>query len=182
MYNKIANKLKGLLARAIIHVVSEAGGRQFCQVTILNGEIKSQVERPQRFGFASNPPADTACVIGFIGADRNKPVILGDNHAKHHFDTKGGESAQYDAYDQFIYLKKDGSIEIVSGGLVTVKSSTKVRMETPRLEVTGEIIDRCDTDGRTMSDGREIYDTHDHNENNNNGGPTDDPSQKMGGF
>ena len=38
----------------------------------------------------------------------------------------------------------------------------KIRMETPRLEVTGDVIDHCDSQGHTAANMREIYNTHTH--------------------
>lgn len=181
MIQQIINRLKSILARGIIQMVADEGGRQFCQITVLAGEHKNNVERIQHFGFTSNPPSGSAAVIGFIGADRGKPVVLGDNDpATRKKGLAAGESSSYDAFGQYVYLKKDGSIEIRTNGDLLIKSADKVRIETDQLEVTGEIIDHVDDDGRSMSYMRERYDEHDHDENDS-GGPTDEPNQKMGG-
>jgi len=50
-------------------------------------------------------------------------------------------------------------------------------METDQLEVTGEIKDHCDTDGRTMDEMRTIYDSHTHP--GDSGGTTGVPNQGM---
>lgn len=183
MMNQIVNRLKSAIARGIIHLVNDAAGRQFCQITILAGEVKANVERPQHFGFTSNPPPGTAAVIAFIGADRGKPVVIGDNDpATRKKSLKSGESAQYDALGQFVYLKDDGSIEIESGGVLLIRSAEKVRMETAQLEVTGEIIDRVDADGQSMAAMRAVYNVHTHDENDGHDhSPTDEPNQQMGG-
>jgi len=59
-----------------------------------------------------------------------------------------------------------------------IKASTKVRIESPQLEATGEIIDLVEGTGRTMSGMRSIYNGHVHPENDN-GGPTGQPTQGM---
>lgn len=197
MMERIINRLKSILARGIIQLVNDEGGRQLCQVTVLAGEVKENVDRIQQFGFTSNPPAGTAAIIGFIGADRGKPVILGDNNPEER--KKGlnaGESAAYDAFDQYIYLKNDGSIEIQTNGLLTIKSADKVFMETELLEVTGgittgegasiggsltavgDITDRNGSGGISMSAMRGVYDEHDHDETQ---ATTQTPNQEMGG-
>lgn len=61
----------------------------------------------------------------------------------------------------------------------TVQAATKVRLETPLLEVTGDIKDKCDSSGKTMSGMRTTYNSHNHNENNTVGGPTNLPNQAM---
>ena len=50
-------------------------------------------------------------------------------------------------------------------------------MVTPLLECTGEIKDRCNSDGRTMEDMRNIYDGHTHP--GDSGGTTGAPNQVM---
>lgn len=45
---------------------------------------------------------------------------------------------------------------------ITLKSTIKVRLETPLLECTGEIKDRCESDGRSMEEMRNIYNGHNH--------------------
>lgn len=183
MMSQVVNRLKSAIARGIIHLVSDEAGRQFCQVTILAGETKAKVERIQRFGFTSSPPAGTAAVIAFLGGDRSKPVIIGDNDpGTRKKGLNSGESAQYDASGQFIYIKDDGSIEIKTNGVLLIRSAEKVRMETAQLEVTGEIIDHVDSDGQSMSGMRDVYNSHDHDENDgHNHSPTDEPNQQMGG-
>lgn len=179
---QVVNRLKSIIARGIIQMVNDEQGRQFCQVSVLAGETKNNVERIQHFGFTSNPPSGSAAAIAFVGADRGKPMIFGDNHpASRKTGLVPGESAAYDNFDQYIYLKKDGSIEVKTGGTLLIKSADKVRVEADILECTGEIKDRCDDDGVSMSEGREIFDTHDHDENDS-GGPTEKPNQLMGGF
>ena len=84
---------------------------------------------------------------------------------------------------QYIRFHADG-IEINSPMNITaiapeviVKAADRVRMETPRLEVTGEIKDRCDGDGKTMEEMRETYNQHTHP--GDSGGTTGTPNQGM---
>lgn len=179
---QVMNRIKAMLARSIIHLVNDEAGRQFAQVTVLAGEVKDDVERYQLFGITSVPPAGTSGIVAFLGGDRSKPVIIADNNsALRKKGLNSGESALYDAFEQFVYLKNDGSIEINTNGELLIKSATKTRIE-GNLEVTGQIIDLCDTNGMTMSGMREVYNTHTHNENDEHANsPTDEPNQPMEG-
>lgn len=47
------------------------------------------------------------------------------------------------------------------------------------IESTGEIKDKCDSGGLTMSAMRVTYNGHDHKENGSGGGTTDATTQKM---
>ncbi|MDR1350898.1 MAG: hypothetical protein LBJ59_09035, partial [Zoogloeaceae bacterium] len=71
----------------------------------------------------------------------------------------------------------DGQAQIDTATLL-VKASAKTRFETPILEATGTIQDLCDTSGKTMSGMRAAYNQHRHPENDA-GGPTDEPIEKM---
>lgn len=55
-------------------------------------------------------------------------------------------------------------------------------MVTPRLECTGDIVDNCDTTGRSMAADRVIFDGHEHNVRNVQGGlgtVTSDPPNQI---
>lgn len=90
-----------------------------------------------------------------------------------------GEAAVFNHVGDIIKLKRDRTIEVQTVNLV-VKASAKARFETPVLECTGEIHDRCDEQPHTMRGMREIYNLHTHPENDESG-PTDAPIQKMEG-
>jgi phage gp45-like len=45
---------------------------------------------------------------------------------------------------------------------VTINAATKIRMVTPLLEVTGDIIDNAGTNTNTVAEMRAIYDGHNH--------------------
>lgn len=159
------------IGRAIVRLVDDAAKVQKAQVTVLAGETKA-VERFQQYGFTSVPLAGMEGIVVFPGAAREHGVMvaIGDRM----FRLKGlqpGEVALYTDEGDRIVLKRGREIEIVAG--------TKVRVETPRLEVTGDIVDRCDEQARTVRGMREVYDAHTHPENDA-GGPTDPPVQKMG--
>lgn len=169
---QVINRLKSLLAKGIIHLVNDEAGRQFHQVTILKGEIKSNVESIQQYGWTANPPKGSTAVIMFIGADRNKPLVIGTNDpATRKKGLKSGESAGYDAFGQFIHFKNDGSVKIKTNGLL--------KIDADRLECSGDIIDNAETNNISVREMREIFDDHDHI--GDSGGTTNKPNQLMGG-
>jgi hypothetical protein len=48
------------------------------------------------------------------------------------------------------------------------------------LECTGEIKDRCDSDGKTMEQMRTVHDAHNHGNVQNGGGVTAGPNPTIG--
>jgi len=80
-----------------------------------------------------------------------------------------GEVALYTDEGDYVKLARGKIVEVQSGTelrvtapLVTINATNKVRMVTPRLEVTGDIIDHCDTQSHTAANMRQIYNTHTH--------------------
>jgi len=179
--NPLITKLKSVVVRGVIRAINDEAARQMCTVTLLAGETKDRIERLQQFGFSSNCPSGASAVFVAVGADRARLVCIGENHPDYRpTGKKEGETIVYDAFDQFIHLQKSGVIEINAAGELLIKAPIKVRIETTRLEVTGDIVDNVDTDGQSMADMRETYNIHKHPENDS-GGPTDEPNEQMGG-
>lgn len=181
MNSLLVTKLKSIVVRGIIKAINDEAARQMCTATLLAGETKDRIERLQQFGVSSNCPAGASGVFVAVGADRSRLVCIGENHPDYRpTGLKAGETKLYDAFNQFVHLQESGVIEINAAGELLIKAPTKVRIETPIFEVTGEIIDNVDTDGQSMADMRSVYNVHTHAENDS-GGPTDTPNQQMGG-
>lgn len=96
---------------------------------------------------------------------------------KWHKRFKDGAVLEYDRASHILTATVPGEID-ATAPLVKIVALTKVRMETPKLEVTGEIIDLCDDNTRTVSGMRQVHNAHVHAENDN-GGPTDPSDQVM---
>lgn len=159
-----------LVGRAVLEAVKDDKNRQFVQVKMLAGEVKADVERIQQYGFTSNPLPGAQAVVFCVSGNRDHPVVLAvDDPRYRKTGLQPGEVAIYTDEGDFIQIKR--------GGEILIKAATKVRMETPLLEVTGDIIDRCDTDGKSMQNMREIYNTHTHP--GDSGGTTSVPNQEM---
>lgn len=105
-----------------------------------------------------------------VGGSRDHLVALAvDDRRYRSLDLEPGEVALYNNTGTRVVLRQ--------GGVIEITAATKVRMVTPLLEVTGEIKDRCDTNGKTMSGMRSTYDSHTHP--GDSGGTTGLPNQPM---
>ena len=184
---KLINKLTGPLARrvrlmvsrGVIGAVNDALKEQGVQVALLADEVRD-CERYQEYGFTSVPQAGAEAITVFVGGSRDHGVVIATGDRRYRL--KGlavGEVSLYTDEGDHIKLGRGRVIEVETTTLL-VKAATKVRMETPLLEVTGEIKDRCDTDGKSMESMRTTYDSHTHLENNLTGGSTNAPNQTMG--
>lgn len=165
----LSRRVRLMVARGVISLVNDALGMQVVQVQLLSGEVRN-MERFQNYGFTANPHEGAECCPVFVGGNRDHGIVIAVDDRRYRL--KGlakGEVALYTDEGDKIVLKRGRVIEMTAG--------TKVRMVTPLLEVTGEVKDRCDTGGRTMSSMRQIYDGHTHP--GDSGGTTGTPNQGM---
>ena len=159
--------------RGIITAVAEGAIKRF-GATGRSGETFASREMFQHYGFSSSPPAGAEAILIRSG---NHIVSVAEDDRRCRIDVAGGEVAIYSDEGDFVHLKRGRVVEIVTETLV-VKASTKVRIESPMLETTGEIVDLVEADGRSMSGMRDVFNGHTHAENDS-GGPTDPPEAAM---
>lgn len=173
---RIYQRLMLMVGRGRIQTVNDSGSAQKMQVRLGELEIRDNLPRLAEFGFTSNPPSGSDAVVQFIGGDRSNGVVIATGHQQSR--PKGlapGESMLYSQDGKYVYLTASGGFVVeAKGQSVTVNNATtviinaavKVRMVTPRLECTGDIVDNCDTTGRSMAADRVIYDSHNHDIHN----------------
>jgi len=172
--------LSNLLARAVVRGLNTATKCQMLQVVMAGGEGKSDIEHMEPYGFTAAPLMGAEAVAAYFDGDRSHGVVL--VVADRRFRIKGlqsGEVAVYDDQGQSVTLTRAGIIVDGAGKPITFTNATKARFEMD-IEATGEIKDKCDSSGLTMSAMRVAYNSHTHKENGSGGGTTDAPAQKMG--
>lgn len=127
------------------------------------------------FGFSSNMPLESEVVLLRIGGDRSQSIAIGSSHRPSRPKDLGtGDSMQYRAKDgalsAYIWLKDGviqidaaaGDVVIQNAANVTVKATTKVRIEAPKLEVTGDIVSRAGGAEVSLNALRDAYHAHKH--------------------
>tara|TARA_R110001583_G_scaffold178954_2_gene335292 strand:+ start:20100 stop:20681 length:582 start_codon:yes stop_codon:yes gene_type:complete len=190
MFNRLIRPLKRrvflMVSRAVIKIINDAEGIQKLQLVGYDGELHEGVERFQEYGFTSHPKSGAEAVVVAVAGNRGHSLVIALDDRKFRLKSlQPGEMAIYDDLGQKVHLKRDGiyvetplKLEAIVGSSARLIAPAGVRLETPNLEVTGEIKDRCDTDGTTMAEMRDVYNSHVHPENDE-GGPTDGPSEAM---
>lgn len=176
----LKRRVQMMVGRCVLNLVDDAVPIQKVQITILDSEIHDQVERLQNFGFSSVPLAGARGVTLAIGGDRAHQVIVAVDDGRHRpTDMEPGECAMYNSHGVTLKFLADGSAVLVCDTLL-VQAATKVRLETPLLEVTGDITatgDIADAGGsKTMLGMRTVFDAHQHVET---GATTNPPSGGM---
>lgn len=173
MIGQIWNRLQLLFA----HGVGTLIGHERIQARLLDGETLNNLARVEPYGFSYRPKPGCQAYMLFPSGDRSYGVAIVVGDKRYQLQLVEGEVALHDDQGQKVHLTRTG-IVINGGGMPILLTNTPlVRMES-HLDVTGEIRDRCDADGLTMEGMRQTYNIHTHPENDG-GGPTDDPIQKL---
>ncbi|WP_249190324.1 MULTISPECIES: phage baseplate assembly protein V [unclassified Burkholderia] len=161
--DRTARRVMSALARGLVKVVNDSGGIQFMQVKFNPLQTNDNLPRCAEYGFTSNPPEDSDAVVAFAGGDRSNGVVIATGNAKYRLTQLAtGEVAIHDNIGQSVYLTAAGIVINGGGNPLTITNTQKIRAETALLECTGDIVDNCDTTGRSMAADRIIFDGHTH--------------------
>ena len=173
LLDPIYRRIMLMVGRGTLSLTDDGRGTQRMQVALLDGETRDVADRIQQYGITSHPPAGSHVVVLNVGGQRDHPIIIGaDDPAARPTALAAGEVMLWSGHGQRIHLREDGcgsittteghSIELLPGGDARLVLSGTMRMEASRLEVTGDIIDRCDSGGMTMQAMRDDYNAHTH--------------------
>lgn len=170
LMSPMARAVGNMLARGTLVLANAASKMQTLQVRILDGEAKDAVEHFEPYGYTAHPLPGAEALLQFFGGDRSHGVAFMVADRRYRLaGLAAGEVALYDDQGSKIVLRR--------GNVIEVTAAAKVRMITPLLEVTGEIKDRCDSDGMTLDAMRNTYNSHTHP--GDSGGTTGTPNQGM---
>ena len=168
-FRHIANRIASMLGVGRVTAMQDTGGTQSVQYqTPL--EVAS-AHRLAEFGFSSGLPVGTDVVLAFLGGDRSNPVVIAPNHQGYrHSDLSPGETVMYNQWGLYIQLTEAGISIDAKGQDVTVNNAKnltatateQVKLITPKLLVTGDVIDNCETNDKTLKQLRDAYNEHDH--------------------
>ncbi len=174
-----ARRISNMLARGTLAAVNAASKMQGLQLRLLAGEVKDNVEHFEPYGFTSNPKGGAEAVAVFLDGDRSHGIAIVVADRRYRLTgLQTGEVALHDDQGQKVHLTRTGIVIDGAGKPIVFHNAPKARFEMD-IESTGEIKDRCDSSGKTMSGMRTTYNSHTHNENNAAGSPTNTPNQEM---
>ncbi len=179
-WEKIMRRVHSLVSAAKVGTTTESGNVQTLQAAISPLETIDNLASLGHWGLASRPHPGADAVVLFLSGDRSKGFCLGTADQRYHFQVAEGEVALHDDQGCVIHLTRNG-IVIDGGGTnpITIQNTPKVRMVTPLLQVTGDIVDHCDDGtGQTMLASRQAYDAHVHPGVQTGQGSTQPPSAK----
>lgn len=131
----IYQRLINMVAKCLISDADDSKDVQRVNAEILKNEKRRNIERFQEFGFTSNPTPDTEGVmLSLMGSRSHKVVIATENRSLRLKNLNPGESAIYDKDGNYVWLKNDGEIQ--------VKTSTRVLLSVPLVEISADCLIR----------------------------------------
>lgn len=151
--NQIGRRLRLIVDRAVVRIVTDSLGRQNLQVQSLADATNDDVERFQNYGFTSVPPVGSEAILLAVGGRRESLVAIAveDKRCR----PKGLESCDVCIYHQDglsqIILKKGGVIDI-RGKTVNYDASELFEINTAQLKVNGpaEFTDEITVKGKSF--------------------------------
>lgn len=178
LLDPIYRRILLMVGRGTLSLTDDGRGTQRMQVALLDGETRDVADRVQQYGITSHPPAGSQVVVLNVGGQRDHPIIIGaDNPAGRPTGLAAGEVMLWSGHGHRAHMREDGGVLLttaqghrvelapdgdiqVEGRALTLVATEGVRMETPALTVTGDIIDQCDGGGMSMQDMRDRYNAH----------------------
>lgn len=123
---RIRRHLAGLrLAfRGVVTLVKAAGKVQLVQLDGLSGERLQDTELFQQYGYTSNPPAGTMCVVLPLGGKTGHGIVIATEHGTYRLkNLQSGEVALYSDEGDSVILKR-GRVMKVTTQTLTVDCAT----------------------------------------------------------
>lgn len=193
LLKNIQSRVLLMIGRGVLKAVSDNSNAQLCQVSLLDGELKSNVERIQDYGITSVPPEGSLATVLFVGGDRSNGLIIAAEDRKIRVKgLKAGEIAIYTDEGDEIYLKRGNEIALKTKTM-TVSAEAAVDITAPTITLNGAVnisetlnvtqnitgqAEVCDQTGN-MTTIRSIFDVHTHKDSVQL--PTTPPLVTMGG-
>lgn len=115
--SEIVEKLRVMIGRCVITASSYDSDELKVDVELLVGEKRRKLEFMQQYGLISRPMGDVSGVALFVGGKRSNGLVVACNGEEKKMQKRlePGEVCLLSPHGQQIFLKKDGSVSIVSG-------------------------------------------------------------------
>lgn len=155
--NQLINELKRKILLAvgigILRIIDDTKKIQKCQISLMDNETHSGVDRYQEYGFSSVPlPGAQAVAVSIAGSRDNSIIIATEDGRYRPLNLNAGEVVIYNQFGDKIIIKQNRTIEITAPNVII----------NGNLQVTGNILDNSGSNTRTVAGMRTIFNTHKH--------------------
>lgn len=129
--NQMLRRMRVLLDRALLTGVDYQGRVRLLQVSSRAGTAQDRVEHLEPYGYTSHPLNGAEALVGNLGGNGGRAVVILVNDRRHRIVVEEGEVAIYDHTGDFVHLR--------AGGEIHVRASTRVFLETPLVECSADL-------------------------------------------
>ena len=176
MLAPLRRKVSMMVARGVLSLINDAGGRQVLQVQLLAGELADGAESFDHYGFTSVPLPGAEGIYLSVGGERTHGVVIATGDRRYRLrNLQSGEVAIYDDLGHQVYLSQQGIVINGAGQNVTVMNTPLMLVES-NLHVTGDILDNCNSQSDTVAGMRVKFNGHNHGGVQTGGGSTSGPN------
>lgn len=143
----LARRIRLSISLCVVRLADDVRKLQQLQVSLLDDELRDQVNRYQNYGHTSNPLPGAEALAVAVGGNRNHlVVIVVDDPRYRKPELEPGEHALYHWEGDSLHFKNGRVVELIAGTKVRVQSpeveivaSTKVTFDTPLVQMTGAL-------------------------------------------
>lgn len=155
----IRNRVRLLVARALITATQDGEGGITLELNLGGGEVRDELETVQQYGVSSRPRPGSQVVTLFLGGSRDAGVVIASKGmgSSMSFSLKEGEVALHTDEGDSVHLK-NGRVVAITTETLEINASTAVKINSPTVEASGEVSDSV---GK-LSALRSKYNTHTH--------------------
>ncbi len=165
--------VKDLICRGIVTALQDGYKLRSLQVHLLNGDVRTDVEHFEPYGFTAEPHIGAEVLTVSLSAKRDHTIAVSTPDRRYRpVSLKPGEVVVYDDLGRKVYLSRDGirvegvssPVTVETTGNVTIKAS-KITLDgeveiTKNLTVAGDVKDKGGS--YSMSGMRSTYNSHVH--------------------
>lgn len=128
----LERRVRGLATRVRLTGTRDGGGLQLVSLEGLAGERLPNIVRLQQFGASGHAPKGSTGLLVAIGGARSSALLIALDHpGSRPTDLQEGEYRIYNAHGDYVHLAADGQM--------TLKARTKVLIDAPDAEFTGNV-------------------------------------------
>lgn len=153
----VLNRVKVLAQRSVVRASDDERRAMTLDLSVMAGESLATVERFAHYGFTSRPKPGAEAVVLCLGGSRDHPLVVADEDRRERpgGELAAGEVCVYAAGGARVFLRADGSVEVVAPGGASVSVD---------LDVGGNVTAGADVSDAvgTLAALRSAYNVHTH--------------------
>lgn len=110
-----------MIGRAVVELVNDGVKLQGLQISLLEGEVRANVERFQNYGITSHPLPGAEAIAASVMGNRDHCVVIAVDDRRYRLQgLEAGEVALYDDLGQKVHLTRTGIVIDGAGHSMTI--------------------------------------------------------------